>query len=525
LRRFFRIAAWALAALLLFAGAGLWYVHTGSFRQWVLDSARASLREFDIDLRAASLDYSLPRLHVWIRGLEVRAARNPDLPPVLTARQVELRLRWRTVTSGAVDVERFHITGPAVVLSWDANGRSNLPQPPPRETEDPFEIPEWRISDLQFNQGTLTVRDAARQAEVTVPAWHMRLRERDLVLASSAPARVKFAGEQITLERLRLEGRVDPAELLFEKATLLADLNLAPLTPGSLALRASAEGKRIEATLGGSGFDLTLDAAARMSLDEQRVELTRLRIGSPFGVAEAAGIAALTEAAGRTELRASAVLDRNLPLRTRAHIAAEASFPGLDYEQAQARARIAAEVREYEGVRMTGAVAMDKARRLSGNLLLDVPSLSAVDGSLRGTARLDAKLGGTVTEPSAKATLDARNLGAGVVDDASLRASILASLTRVEISEAVLAWRGQFVRGQGALDLTKAKPELAFDAAGEGFTLERTLPGLDVEGLPVSGRFDIAVSATGPIGQPRRDAPARCEGLGGVPGAARAPCP
>lgn len=485
--------------MLLFAGAGLWYVHTASFRQWSLDSARAALREFDIDLRAASLDYDLIRLRVWIRGLEVRAARNADLPPIFTARQIDLRLRWRTITAGVLDVERLHVTGPAVALVWDANGRSNLPQPPPRETGEPFEIPEWRISDLKFTQGSLAVRDAAHDAEVTVPTWQMDLRERDLVLASSGPARVRFAASEFTLERLRLEGRVDPAELLFEKANLLADFNLAPLTPGSLALRATAAGKQIEATLAGSGFDLTFDAAARMSLDEERVELTRLRAGSPYGVAEAAGVVALTEAAGQSELRATAVLDRLLPLRTRARITAEASFPGLDYEQARARARIAAEVRDYEGVRITGALAMDRARRLSGNLLLNVPSLEAVDANLRGVAQLEAKLGGTVTEPTAEATLAASQLGAGVIQDASLHAAISASLARVEISEALLEWRDQSIRGQGALDLTKAKPELAFDAASEGFTLERTLPGLDVHEVPVSGRFEFSASATGPL--------------------------
>lgn len=501
MRRFVRICAWGLGALTLLATAGLIVLHTESARSAIFAKVQTTLRDYDVDLHVGSLDYSLPELKLWIGGLEVRAAGQPDLPPVFAARRVELSVRWRTLWSGEIDVERFFVDRPAVEAVFTADGRSNIPQPPPDEDDEPFTPPDWRVTDLLLQDGTLRFRDDALQAEAEVPAWRLRLTDRDLSFGNSQPGYVRYEGDRVTVKTLHLQGKVNPKTLLLEGARFNIEADLQPFTPGSLMLAGTANGPDFTFELAGQGFDVGLTAAARFNLDEERLHLTNLQADSPYGTLRAEGSAALSEAAGETRLTATARLDRQLPLNTRAVLNAEAWMPALDFDQAQARARINAEVRDYDGVQLNGQAAMDAARRLSGNFVLDVPSLDAVEETMRGEARLDARLSGTVEDPRVSATLAGRNLGAGDVEGATLDASLTASQKAVEIAELTLAWRGQQLRGAGRLDLEKAVPELLFDAKSDGFSLDNTLPGLGMHDLPVRGDFALTARAEGPVDQ------------------------
>jgi hypothetical protein len=497
---------------LLLLLAALSALHTPVARTAVLKEMQDLLRESDVDLRVRRLDYDLFQLKAWITGLEIRAASQPGLPPVFTASSAELSIRWRTLWSGEIDIERFHVHRPAIAILTDSTGASNLPQPPP-DDDAPTEIPVWNVDDLRFDQGSLVYRDDSLDAEASLPEWRLSLARRDLDFTALRPGLLRYAKDQVTLAKLELRGMIDPAALLFQQARLLAEVDLQPLTPGSLTLAATAAGPDLEAQLNGNGFDLTLAAAARMNLNEERVHITSLHVQSPFGAVDAQGSAALTEAAGQSTFTAKAVLDRQLPLKTRALLTAEATFPALDFEKAEARAWLTADVREFEGVRLSGQASMDAARRLGGAFLLNVPSLDALDSSLRGDARLQARLTGTVDDPRLQGSLEGRHLGAGPVENVSLDATLAASLRAVEVPELLLTWRDQLVRGNGVLDLEKDTPELSFDAKSDHFALENTLPGLDVHDLPVGGAFDLALHAEGPIDRIAATASLHASGL------------
>ena len=512
MRRLFRITGWTLGVLLLLLLAAVSALHAPSARTAVLKEIQGLLRESDIDLRVRRFDYNLFQLKAWITGLEIRAARQPDLRPVFSASGAELSIRWRTIWSGEIDIERLHVHRPAIAIFTDSTGASNLPKPPP-DDDAPSELPVWNIDDLRFSQGSFSYRDETLDAEASIPDWRLTLARRDLDFAALRPGLIRFANDQVTLAKLELRGMIDPEALLFEQARLLAEVDLQPFTPGSLSLIATAAGPQLEAQLNGNGFDLTLAGAARMSLDEERVHITSLHVQSPFGTLDAQGSAALNEAAGQSAFTAKAILDRQLPLKTRALIAAEAAFPALDFEKAEARAWLTADIREFEGVRLSGQASMDSARRLGGTFLLDVPSLDAVDSSLRGDARLQARLTGTVEDPRLQGSLEGRHLGAGPVENASLDATLAASLRAIEVPELLLAWRNQLVRGNGVLNLEKTTPELLFEAKSDNFALENTLPGLDVHDLPVRGAFDLALHAEGPIDQIAATASLHATGL------------
>lgn len=474
-------------------------LHTEWARHRVFLHVQSLLRDYDVDLRSRSLDYNLATLSLTLDGLEIRPARNPDATPVFSAARVELRVNWRTVWSGEIDVERFHIERPAVQVLIAADGESNLPQPPPTEDEEPFEMPAWRVGDLRFSDGSFLYRDGAQNLEASLPAWRLHLLERNFEFATTAPGLVRFGETQVTPTDLLIQGPINPATLRFESGRLLANVDLKPFTPGSLTLDASPSGPEIFIQLAGEAYQSTLAAGARLHLEDLRLALDQLRLQTPYGLVNASGQAALTEAAGRTELSLAARLHRNLPLNLLANLDATVAFPALNYERAEARASLTADVRDYEGVRLTGQAAMDSTRRLRGDFLLNAPSLGAVEEDLRGEAQLKARLSGTLDDPRVAATLAARHLGAGPIDGAALDGNLAASLESIQLKDLTLTWRNQFLHANGAVNLKTQTPEVVLDAHSQDFALQSTLAGLGQHGLPVSGRFDLALHAEGPV--------------------------
>jgi len=501
LRRLLRISGWTLGVLLLLLLAAVSALHAPAARYALFHQLQEMLREQDVDLRLGTLDYSLPALTVWIGGLEVRAVSQPDLPPLLTARSAELSLRWRSLWSDEIDIERFLVDRPNVTLVFTRDGASNIPRIPESDPPDPDvpTLPIWRASLVRFSGGALVIRDEANDFHASAPEWLLSLTGEDLYFGNQQPGEIRLREDGATLRHLFLQGRLEPEPLAFRDTRFNVEVDLSPTTPGRLALTGEIEGPEVRARLAGDAFDLKLDSSLEWQVDDNRLHLHGLNLQSPYGTLDAQGSAALTEAAGQSTFTAKAVLDRQLPLKIRALLAAEATFPALDFEKAEARAWLTADAREFEGVRLSGQASMDATRRLGGTFLLAVPSLGAVDSTLRGDARLHARLGGTVEDPRLQGSLEGRNLGAGPVENASLDATLAASLRAIEVPELLLAWRDQLVRGNGVLNLERTTPELIFDAKSDHFALENTLPGLDVHDLPVRGAFDLALHAEGPI--------------------------
>jgi outer membrane protein assembly complex protein YaeT len=303
-----RIVAISAVALVAIVGAALVAVHLPFARARVLSfAARQLAARYDLDLRAARLDYNLLSRRVTFADVRL-SARGHEEEPFFTARRVEVRLPW-TVFRGAFAFNHVDLEGASVSMVRHEDGTSNVPSA--RGPTDPnrpplrLDVRGLRITGLEF-----AYADRARDFGIEAGDLHadlgwaalrtgngisgpleirkgvrLAIGDREIAAQPIAGA-VAFDGSSVDLEEIGLqtaegdilvEGRV---ERVLDRPAL--DLTFAGTTD---VARAAAWGTLPVGLAGAAAVRGTIDGAAAEPTIRIQTEADALTIGRMPGVA------------------------------------------------------------------------------------------------------------------------------------------------------------------------------------------------------------------------------------------------
>ena len=149
------------------------------------------------------------------------------------------------------------------------------------------------------------------------------------------------------------------------------------------------------------------------------------------------------------------------------------------------------------GIEATGAIAVNARKQLSGQLSAKTDNIAAQPYAqlpVAGPLTLQAKVGGTVAQPSAEFTVDAPNLRAEGVTGIALTASGRANADRLDLDQAQATWNGQSITARGSVG---TKGPIALQAEAVNLKLDERLTN-----LPVSGVANLQANLTGTMDRP-----------------------
>ena len=382
--RIIRLAAGGVAGVLGLLALLAIGVHTPPARRLVLEKTAALLHDQGIDFAASRLDYNLFLLRFELRDVRVRSRQAPDLPPVFTADRVAVDLGVRRLVSGVYQVEDAAIDNPRVQVVVDANGRDNLPHPPPKDK--PSSPLAYEVRHLAIRGGTVSYEERRQQLAVSLPldritmdGEQIRLQARQggtvAMAAQSLPVRsltgdVMLGTDALQIRSLRADlgdsslavsGTVthfDSPQLDLRSDATLALAALSGKLRGTLDVTLAASGPlaQVNATARVSGqgiqadrFDrLSVEASAAYSAAASRVRLESLTLTSPLGKIHGQGDVALNagESTARVRLeggnleRLSTLLKLPVRIASTAAATVEARWPALEFQQARGDAAI-----------------------------------------------------------------------------------------------------------------------------------------------------------------------------------------
>jgi outer membrane protein assembly complex protein YaeT len=216
----------ALALLIVTGLIGLLVlgVHSPWARRYIQVRLREEARQAGISIEIGSLRYNLAAGSAELEGVTLRRESPSGLPPFLTARRIEAKLRITDLLAGrGVNVSSSTLTGLRIHIIRFADGTTNLPESDPSKPPSD-ELPAFLISRLDA-EGSLLIEDRGSAFEASLPAWklnltgeavplrhHVRLnlpqagtvryegRSRDVDLDTTA----HFNRKQVDIERLRI---------------------------------------------------------------------------------------------------------------------------------------------------------------------------------------------------------------------------------------------------------------------------------------------------------------------------------
>jgi outer membrane protein assembly complex protein YaeT len=378
----------------------------------------------------------------------------------------------------------------------------------------------------------------------------------DRLRAEAAGSRGELAGAVRNFQApqlgLTLRATIDAARsgaLLEVREPLRGTIAVDARASGPLAA------PEIEAHLSGSDLAIRSLAAAQVDVraaydvEARRARVLSARLEAPWGRLTASGHLAI-DRQQRSRLQAElsginvAAMIRGLKLlyvaETRADGKLDAEWPGLEYLQASGSATasltattgapaakampvsgrvsarasggtIVAELQPITaaGAELTGQVHIFEGRRLEGQLRANVPSSAATataaetflgrpHGSLMpmavdGAAIVDARLGGTVDEPTAAANVTAPALSVGGANGVAVGADMAITPAALTIARADANWEGAHASVNGTVELSGTRRvDLVLDG---GATDLQALGRAAGPAVPLSG----AVSARGKI--------------------------
>lgn len=580
-------------------------LHTPPVKRYALKQVQDILRNQGVQFEATGLDYNLLKLTLSLRDVVIRSTAVPDLPALVRIKRVSADLALWQLLRGFHRVEDVQLSGVNIHLVLDEQGRDNIPKPPVKEsTGEPL---QYLIGHARIDEGALRVEDRRRQIDSTLPLWQVtvdgnpltrvhhvrfnsqtagqvRLEQRtlaigdihiDALLGQDAidlnELRVRTEGSILAISG-RLTGFSDPSL----DTRLEANLDLAPLAKfagvsqrieGTLNAQIGAKGplSKLEVQANVKGDDLTVHQFHRLDLDltstysagAQRVYVKSLSVASPSGTIQGNGIIALNADAGRTSLnvavrnldleRLSRGFDLPVVIASRANAQFEASWPGLEYEQAAGGVKLqitrlrpqpaenvlpvaasltaniagrTAQVRianlEALAARGSGRVTVDTRERLDGGVQIEIQSVGDLLGELNGflgrteplaggaidgPATLAAGLGGTIGNPLVAAQLSSPRLEAGRLKEIVLNVNAAYTRDRLILENAAIRWREQSITASGTVGLKGSTQELDVEARVADASIADVLSGLGSD-IPAAGTVNATITAGGTTKNP-----------------------
>jgi len=303
--------------------------------------------------------------------------------------------------------------------------------------------------------------------------------------------------------------------------------------------------------------DVQLDANAAYDLTTRQANISSLQVRGPWGSVSGTGNIA-TERAEQSRVQAnignvdagSIMRALRLPFvaATRVNGKLQAEWPGLEYLQATGAAdatltptasevsrsamplggrvvakgnggRIDAQLVRVTvpGGEVNGTIAVTSDRRLAGAIKgtsSDIGRLTAAieaftgrpRGSLlptpvSGGANLDARLAGTVSEPTATTTINAPALKVGTVDGVALSADASYAPRALTIGRADLTWQEARAHVDGRVGLGQNQP-IALTLTADSVDVAALLQAMNQAGVPISGTFIVRGTVSGTTTRP-----------------------
>jgi translocation and assembly module TamB len=151
-----------LAAIVAAVAGGIVYVRSDAFRRFVLAKVVEQMEQTTggrVEVR--SFNWSLKPLQLELEGLVIHGHEPAGRPPLLSADDVVVQLRILSLFRQEIDWRLFRLTRPAMHISMDAEGRSNVPQPKVKFTGQQLldRIWELKIKRAEVTGGVLVWND------------------------------------------------------------------------------------------------------------------------------------------------------------------------------------------------------------------------------------------------------------------------------------------------------------------------------------------------------------------------------
>ena len=160
-----------------------------------------------IGLDAANLRYNLLKLSVAVDDVQVRSEEWPDGPTFATIRHADADLSLRALLHGRYEVQSARIDGLDVHYVVDADGRTNLPSPPERESSSDAPL-DYLIDDARITNAVVRYESRPQGLDLRLPVQQLTVRgnaatlRHDVQLAA-AGGEVAASGRRVAIESAR----------------------------------------------------------------------------------------------------------------------------------------------------------------------------------------------------------------------------------------------------------------------------------------------------------------------------------
>ncbi len=399
------------------------------------------------------------------------------------------------------------------------------------------------------------------------------VRFESLVLESEG-SRAEVSGAMTTFDLPMLDLRLK-ADLDVERAAQLGGLEdpAGGRLVVDATAQGAANALKVAADLSGRGLrfrnvdQVALESAADYDVATGVATVEHLMLTAPWGAVAGNAVVAIKGGPSRASLRVNGVdagqLMRALGVvqtaATRADGLVEAQWSALDYANASGTAdlglvptqrqpgpsrmpvrgrvrvranagRAVAQLSDITaaGARVDGRIFLRDRTALGGRLRAAVPSLAATTAMfeaflgrpagalspvpLSGAATADVSLGGTVSSPTAAASISAPDVDAGVVENIALSAQARYAADNAVLDRLDLAWAQSRLQASGRLSFTGAQPLSArFDL--QSLRIADVLAAAGQRDVAADGILTASGTAGGTVARPRASATLRADGL------------
>ena len=470
-------------------------------------------------------------------------------------------------TGGSVEYEDRRQQIHAVIPRWQLSIDGN-----PLTREHLIRLETQQAGTVSFQQRSMPL--GALTAEVLLQKNAIDVRNVQIALRDST---VRLGGKLDNFKDPRYDFKAETdlalgsfAEFAGLQQKMSGTVHVSLTAKGPLAqsvVTARVDGQNISI----EGFEkLNLKADTAYEAAAQRIQIRSFNVFSPQGTAQGKGSIALNTKVGDSTLNAAvrgidlAQLSRTmkLPVRiaSRATGDVAAHWPALAFEQAagSATVRLAAtrstaakNVIPVSGVihakgagnrmvvglsslntlnaQMNGQITLVNQRTLGGDVNVNAPDLTALvagaeaflgrdPGTLIGTnvggaLQAQAKLGGTVQNPTAAVTLDSPGFQAGTLTGITVHAVADYNPSRIAIENATVEWQNQQLTASGAIGLKGKAPELNLQAHTSELSIPTVLAAAGRTDIPITGNITLNANVSGTTEDPQAQVDIAASGL------------
>jgi hypothetical protein len=201
--------------VLLLIAAALFVLHTPIVRAKLLHHILTRLESASgLDITVGSFDYNLFKLRftckeVTLKVRPLAGAETTEMPPFFSARQLRLRVPLSLLLNGKLHFKRVEISGAAVQLAVNADGRANFPQ----GSDEPFAVPRFIVNQFRLENSSLSYTDSVNGLNLEIPAVEVNLAwqgggQHRFSVETKGGSRIHYADTTVPVDAVHLKGVV-----------------------------------------------------------------------------------------------------------------------------------------------------------------------------------------------------------------------------------------------------------------------------------------------------------------------------